>query len=157
MSDDGSITLWLGRLKDGDGDAVERIWREYFPRLVALARAKLRDMPRRAADEEDAALSAFDSFCRAAERSDDGWAEVVGTAPTPEFAAQAAEEYGRLLARLASDEFRSIAVWKMEGLTNAEIADRLGCALSSVDRRLRIIRKTWETELGEPAADSETP
>src|SRR5262249_38712632 len=36
--------------------------------LVARARQKLRGLPRRAADEEDVALSAFDNFCRAAEQ-----------------------------------------------------------------------------------------
>src|SRR5262249_44003183 len=40
----------------------------YFRRLVGLARKKLRAAPRRAADEEDVALSAFDSFCRGAEQ-----------------------------------------------------------------------------------------
>src|SRR5690606_713998 len=34
--------------------------------LVRVARARLRDEPRRSADEEDVALSVFDSFCRAA-------------------------------------------------------------------------------------------
>jgi len=32
--------------------------------LVGLARTKLHGSPRRVADEEDVALSAFDSFCR---------------------------------------------------------------------------------------------
>src|ERR1700724_3620469 len=68
MPDDGSISLWLPLLKDGDEAAVREIWQAYFHRLVALARAKLRGVQRRAADEEDAALSAFDSFCRGAEK-----------------------------------------------------------------------------------------
>ena len=42
--------------------------RVYFPRLVSRARCRLAGVPRPAADEEDVALSAFDSFCRAAER-----------------------------------------------------------------------------------------
>src|SRR5207249_7754782 len=41
--------------------------KDYFQRLVALARQKLRRAPRGMADEEDVALSAFDSFCRGAE------------------------------------------------------------------------------------------
>jgi DNA-directed RNA polymerase specialized sigma24 family protein len=69
---------------------------------------------------------------------------VVGDEPTPEFAAQAAEEYRRLLERLGDDQLRSIAVWKMEGYTNEEIAARLGCAVATVERRLHLIRKIWE-------------
>src|SRR5947209_19553361 len=62
------VTVWLGRLVAGDSAAVRPLWDAYFHRLVGLARSRLRDAPRRAADEEDVALSAFDSFCRQAER-----------------------------------------------------------------------------------------
>lgn len=68
----------------------------------------------------------------------------IATEPTPEFAAQAAEQYDHLLALLPSDELRSIAQWKMEGFTNEEIAVRLGCVVRSVERRLRTIRLCWE-------------
>ena len=61
--------------------------------------------------------------------------------PTPEGAAQPAEAFQRLLERLGSDELRAIAVWKLEGYSNAEVAARLGCAAVSVERRLRLIRK----------------
>ena len=64
----GSITGWLHKLAEGDRQAAEKIWQRYFCRLVGLARHKLRDFPRRAADEEDVALSAFDSFCRGMEQ-----------------------------------------------------------------------------------------
>jgi hypothetical protein len=67
MSSEGSVTQWLGQLQAGDPAAVQPLWERYFQRLVGLARLKLRGAPRRAADEEDVALSAFDSFCRNAE------------------------------------------------------------------------------------------
>jgi RNA polymerase sigma factor (sigma-70 family) len=67
MSPEGSVTRWLGQLQDGDPAAAQQLWERYFRRLVALARQRLRAAPRRAADEEDVALSAFDSFCRNAE------------------------------------------------------------------------------------------
>jgi DNA-directed RNA polymerase specialized sigma24 family protein len=36
----------------------------------------------------------------------------------------------------------------MEGETVQEIAERLGCAVSTVERRLRLIRRIWEQEGG---------
>jgi hypothetical protein len=59
---------WIDRLKAGDSAAAQRLWEGYFQRLVALARGRLQGLPRRAADEEDVALSAFASFCRGVER-----------------------------------------------------------------------------------------
>jgi DNA-directed RNA polymerase specialized sigma24 family protein len=68
MSSDGSITHWLGRLQAGDPAAAQPLWERYFHRLIGLARHRLRNARRLVADEEDVALSAFDSFCRHAER-----------------------------------------------------------------------------------------
>ena len=67
--DQDSVTRWLDDLKAGnDPNAAQRLWERHFERLVRLARGKLRrSHPLTAvADEEDAALSAFDSFCRGA-------------------------------------------------------------------------------------------
>src|SRR5207237_8366739 len=68
MDSASSVSEWIDRLKAGDPVAVECLWGRYFERLVGLARNQLRGTPRRAADEEDVALSAFDSFCRGMER-----------------------------------------------------------------------------------------
>ena len=65
---DGSVTSWIDRLRVGDDVAARRLWERYFHALVRLARADLRAKPRGAVDEEDIALSAFDSFCRGAEQ-----------------------------------------------------------------------------------------
>jgi DNA-directed RNA polymerase specialized sigma24 family protein len=67
---DGSVTCWIGDLKAGGDSAAQHLWERYFHRLVHLARARLRAAHRAGAiaDEEDAALSAFDSFCRGAAR-----------------------------------------------------------------------------------------
>jgi DNA-directed RNA polymerase specialized sigma24 family protein len=66
--DDGSVTWLIGNLKAGDESAAQQLWQRYFHRLVHLARSRLRSARRAGAieDEEDAALSAFDSFCRGA-------------------------------------------------------------------------------------------
>jgi DNA-directed RNA polymerase specialized sigma24 family protein len=66
MSQDISVTRWLCRLRDGDAAAAEVLFRAYFERLVRLARVHLSPVVTRAADEEDVALSALDSFFRGA-------------------------------------------------------------------------------------------
>jgi len=68
MASNGSVTRWIGALRAGDHAAAQQLWERYFRRLVGLARKKLEHAPRRAADEEDVALTAFDSFCRNAEQ-----------------------------------------------------------------------------------------
>ena len=66
MSRTDSITLLIDRLIAGDEQAVEAVWERLFPQLVQLAGRQLAGQRRSDADEEDAALSAFASFCRAA-------------------------------------------------------------------------------------------
>src|SRR5690242_18330533 len=65
---ENSVTLRIQGIKAGDGSDVQRLWVRYFERLVRLAGAKLPAHCRRAFDEEDVALSAFQSFCDRAGR-----------------------------------------------------------------------------------------
>ena len=53
---------------------------------------------------------------------------------------------GRLLGML-DDKHRPIAQWKLEGYTNAEIAERIGRSVPTVELRLRMIRAIWKKEL----------
>jgi len=194
MDPEASITHCIKALKGGDQAAAQRIWESYISRLIGLARARLRDSPRRAADEEDVALSAFDSFCRGVDvgrfpRLDDrhdlwqvlalitvrksidlrqregrqvrgggrvrAFSDLVdedfdptrGDEPGPEMAAQLADEYRRLMEKLDDPTLRSVATWKLEGFTNDEIAARLGCVTSTVERKLARIRGKWAREL----------
>jgi DNA-directed RNA polymerase specialized sigma24 family protein len=201
MSSAGSVTHWLARLQAGDREAAQQLWERYFRRLVGLARDRLRGAPRGAADEEDVALSAFDSFCRGAEQGrfprlhdrDNLWRllvvitarkaqqlaqrerrqkrgggvvldeaalagptgavpekagleGVLGAEPTPEFAAQVAEECRRLLRALGDAELEAVALLKMEGYTTEEIAAKLGYVPRTIERKLRLIRGLWESE-----------
>jgi DNA-directed RNA polymerase specialized sigma24 family protein len=188
------VTRWIAALKQGDQSAAQGLWEAYFRRLVGLARVRLRDAPRRIADEEDVALSAFDSFCRAAQagrfprlddRTDlwqilvlitvrkaidllrhearpsrgrgkvrsltdlsrDGLEAIGGDEPTPELAAQLAEEYQRLIEQLGEPTLQSVATFKLEGYTDDEIAARLGCVTRTVERKLARIRGIWAREM----------
>ena len=196
MQPEDELTAWARRLQAGDRAGAGPLWEAYYRRLVALARQKLAGSPRREADEEDVALSAFDSFCRGAEAGrfprlddrDDLWRvlltitvrkaadlrqarsrlkrgggrvrgesafgepdadagrgieQALSDEPGPELAAEVAEQCRELLGALAAGPLRSVAVWKMEGRTNGEIAELLGCSLATVERKLALIRDAW--------------
>src|ERR1700741_4900225 len=68
MGPEASVTHWIDLLKAGERDAAQTLWERDFRLLVARARSALGAAPRRARDEEDVALSVFDSFCRGAEQ-----------------------------------------------------------------------------------------
>jgi DNA-directed RNA polymerase specialized sigma24 family protein len=193
-SNNGSVSRWLGDLQAGDPSAAQQLWQRYFRRLVGLARLKLRGAPRRAAGEEDVALSALDSFCRNARQGrfpqlldrDNLWRllvvitvrkahhlardatrqkrggeqsasdpagdvneatvleQVLSREPTPDLAAQFAEEYHALLNRLDDAELKTIALLRMEGYSVEEIAKKLGFVARSIKRKLQLIRSIWK-------------
>lgn len=198
----GSITRWMGALRDGEReDAARGLWEHYFNRLTHLARAKLRSTRAGPADEEDVALSVLDSVCEGIasgrfphlDGRDDLWRLLItmtarkaavqrrregqlkrgagrvigedqldapnsegarpldgfaGREPTPEFAALVAEEFRRRLVALSDESLRQVALMRLEGYANDEIASRLGVGLRSVERKVEMIRKRWQSEGG---------
>lgn len=79
--------------------------------------------------------------------SDAGLAEVLGEEPTPELACMVAENCRQLLERLGDDTLRQVAVLSLEGYTVAEIAEKLGCFLRTVERKRSTIRAIWSSEM----------
>lgn len=74
--------------------------------------------------------------------------QLVDQEPTPAFAALVAEESRRLLECLGDDQLRTIALYKLEGDTNDEIAGKLDCVRATVQRKLCRIRDIWAKEMG---------
>lgn len=72
-----------------------------------------------------------------------GLAEFADDAPTPEFAALVAEGCRSLLERLDDPDLQALAIAKMEGSTNEEIAARMDCSVRTVERRLKLVRDIW--------------
>lgn len=191
-----SVSYWIKHLKQGDAAAAERLWDVYFQRLTVLARSRIGRFPRRVTDEEDVALSVFDSLCRGAargcypkltdrvnlwsllvvitsrkvcdyitaertqkrgggrvvaasdlasgsERQAAALDAVLSQEPTPEMAAMFAEECERLLGLLEPD-LQRIALGKMDGQSNEELATLLNCGLRTIERRLELIRRIWK-------------
>lgn len=75
-----------------------------------------------------------------------GIGKVLGDEPTPEFAAAVSEQCSRLLG-LLDESLRTVALWKLEGYTNEEIATKLNCVTTTVERKLARIRKAWDREV----------
>lgn len=198
MADKGSVSGWIEAAKQGDQTSIRQLWERYRDRVVKLARVKLQGSPRRAADEEDVALSAFARFCLGVQEQrfpkldnrDDLWRilakitvqksldqakgerrqkrgggnvrgdsaflnppsssgmngidQILCDGPTPELAASFAEECGKLLESLNDERLQGIALGKLEGHTNAELAEQYDCAVSTIERGLRLIRKKWQ-------------
>jgi len=198
MTDTGSVTVWIDRLKAGEPQSSQELWERYVDRLLRLARKKFGRSPRRVTDEEDVVLSAFDGFFRGVHLSrfpqledrDDLWqllvmltdrktidhrrremaakrgggnvrgesaiaggrthnsdlpglSQVVDSEPSPEFAVEFAEELKQSLELLADDILQKVAMGKMEGYTNAELAQTLGLNVRSIERKLQLIRRVW--------------
>jgi DNA-directed RNA polymerase specialized sigma24 family protein len=69
---------------------------------------------------------------------------VIGTDPDPAFAALVADEFRVLMDRLDDPQLRQIALRKLEGYTNDDVASELGCTVRTVGRRLALIRDLWQ-------------
>ena len=194
MSADGSITRWINDLRRGDDAAAGELWAAYFARMVAVAGRKL-SVAGRGADDEDAALSAFKSFClgakagrfpqltdrgnlwplllaltahkcvdqiRHATRQKRGGPAgnvaadldlVTSREPTPELLTEVNEQLVALLDRLdrAGDPaLRRIAMWKLEGESTDDIAERLGCSRRTVERKLAVVELVWDRAADDP-------
>lgn len=196
---DEPITEWIAALKQGDDASAGLIWGRFFERLQVVARRKLGGR-RRVSDEEDVAISVFDTLYRGAaegrfdqlgDRSDlwrllmritgqkcvdrlrregrqkRGGGEVRGNSifgrggdgptadfddfqlqdQTPDFLVMLDEEHSRLLDTLPDETLKRIALLRMEGYQNQEIAQQLGISVRSVERKLGLIRSQWSSEL----------
>lgn len=199
MANGNSVSIMLDGLKAGDDKDIGRLWDRYFDRLVRLAGSRLPGHARRSFDEEDVALSAFQSFCdrvgrgqfpRLDDREDlwkvlatittrkavdmvrhqtrqkrgggrtlgesavagpddlgsAGLARFLSRDPSPEEAAQFADQYDRLFERLDDPTLKTVALRRLEGYSSEEIAAELGTSARTVDRKLGLVRALWQDE-----------
>ncbi len=79
-----------------------------------------------------------------------GLSNMAGREVSPEFAAGAMDECRRLFGLLGDESLVVVALLRMEGFTNAQIASSLDCSLRSVESKLQMIRKAWSGSMSEP-------
>jgi DNA-directed RNA polymerase specialized sigma24 family protein len=61
----------------------------------------------------------------------------------PDVQALTEEAAEKLLDALGDMQLRSIALWRLEGDNNHDIAQRLGCTVRTVNRKIELIRRLW--------------
>ncbi len=111
--------------------------------LVPMTANKSADLVRRERSLKRGAGRVIDECALAGRgQSSNALDDLISQAPTPEFAAQVAEECERRLA-LLNDRERQTTVLKLQGFTNQEIADQMVCTVRTVERRLAAIRRIW--------------
>jgi RNA polymerase sigma factor (sigma-70 family) len=66
--DDDAITILIEGVKTGDEEAIQRIWKQYYEKLIHLARDKVAASPAYFADEDDVVQSALVSFINRAQK-----------------------------------------------------------------------------------------
>jgi RNA polymerase sigma factor (sigma-70 family) len=69
--------------------------------------------------------------------------QMDAAGPSPMEAALLNEALERRLESLADRDLRQIALWRLEGYSNREIAEQLDCTERSVERKLERIRSKW--------------
>jgi DNA-directed RNA polymerase specialized sigma24 family protein len=69
--------------------------------------------------------------------------EVICEEPSPDFVAQMMDQTEHLLDQLADETLRRIAILKLDGFTNDEIAIRLQCTSRTIRRKMERIRDRW--------------
>lgn len=198
LNEPHSVSQLIQQLEAGESRAAKEIWDRFLYRLIGLARKRLQQIPRRAFDEEDVAVSAFNAFFQGVEDHrfqkledrDDLWqvlamlterkaiglmrhelAEKRGGAmnrgesvfenliaessganglqgvadPSPHAIDDFTDGVREMIDSLSDETEREIAMLKLQGFTNKEIAKQIEISLRAVERKLGLIRMQWET------------
>lgn len=188
--EDQSVTCSFRQLAAGDSDAAGLLWERFFTRLVGFTRSRNSSLPAGMVDEEDIALSTFNSVCiglrdgrfpnlrgreclwrllvvianrksadkityetrvkRDVNRTRSVYCSSIkrqqrSNGPTPECEVEYQDLLAHLLGQLSHDDLKEVALMKLEGNSNAEIAARLRRSLSTIERKLKTIREIWDT------------
>lgn len=53
----------------------------------------------------------------------------------------------QLLGALTIENLKTIAIWRMAGFSNDEMAKKLNCSVRTIERKLNLIREIWSKQL----------
>ncbi len=73
--------------------------------------------------------------------------EAIGDEPSPEMVLVMQEAVEQFFSHLGVGHLQELAVAKLEGHSNAELAQRFGCSERTIERRLHLIREKYQQGL----------
>lgn len=73
--------------------------------------------------------------------------EAIADEPSPEMVLMMQESVEQFFSNLGGGSLREMAVAKLEGHSNAELARRFGCSERTIERRLHLIREKSQQDL----------
>jgi DNA-directed RNA polymerase specialized sigma24 family protein len=123
-------------------DDRDDLWQVLFVITDRKAKGHIRHQTRDKRDNRRTTHASATSG--ATDSAADVLAAKASSEPSPELIAAVTEECTRLLEALPDSQLRKIAIWKMEGFTNEEIATKIGRSIPTVERKLATIRALWE-------------
>lgn len=80
---------------------------------------------------------------------DRGIIEAIGDEPSAEMVLMMQESVEQIFSHLGVGQLSDLAGAKLEGYSNAELAERFGCSERTIERRLHLIREKCQQELVE--------
>lgn len=197
----GSVSRLITNVKKGRESAAHLLFDRYYPKLMGLARSRMKSASRRVVDEEDVVITAFHSFLMRArdggypklQGRDELWrllatitahkaaslqgrekrrkrgggravlslpvsvedrygtmqtmSELASPDPDPQLVVTMNDSLDHLLSLLKDDELRTIAIARLHGESNQEIANKIRRSVPTIERRLRLIRDVWSESL----------
>ncbi len=90
------------------------------------------------------------------QKGDDDAIVAIGDEPSPEMVLMMQESVEEVFSHLGVGQLRELAGAKLEGYSNAELAERFGCSERTIERRMHLIREKCQQELCEDHEHSPT-
>lgn len=139
------FTLWSGA-KAGAFDGVSNR-DELWWLLIHLARTKALNLARRNRTQRRGGhVNQLGQAAANSHEHDESIDHVPDNRESPpELIVSLRDQLDQALTLLPDDDFRRIALLKLEGHTNEEIADRIGVVKRTIIRKLNLVREKWST------------
>ncbi len=113
--------------------------------LLRMSARKIVDKHRRDGRQRRGGNLQVHSLDQASE--DDNLIEAIGNEPSPEMVLMMEESVEQFFSHLGVGQLSDLAVAKLEGYSNAELAVRFSCSERTIERRLHLIREKCQQEM----------